>query len=513
METKTKKYLSVVVVVAAAVFGMVIAGSLGLTPWTGAGTKEAPVAATVSRGAHSGSQITLPSFADIAEEVTPAVVSITATDIVKGSKLRKFHGGQDPFEFFFGPDGPKHNAPGPEDDEEHQQKAGGTGFIIDPEGYILTNNHVVEVAEKIEVKVGEKTTYRAKVVGRDPATDLALIKIEAGRSLPYLHFGDSDKLRVGEWVMAIGDPLNFDKTVTVGVVSAKGRALGFSEESRSFESFIQTDAAINFGNSGGPLINVDGEVIGINTAISRMAQNIGFAVPVNIAKRVIPQLKSKGKVVRGFLGIKIRNVDNDTAKAFGLSAASGAFVESVEPGKPAEKAGIKPGDTITAVDETKVNETRDLIDYVSSKDPGAKIRVTLIREGKEKTLTASLEERKTQGEESDEGDEKKAPAELKDKIGISVQELTAGVRRSYRIDSADVEGIVVTGVKEVSSAADAGLLEGDVIVEMNGHKVGSTDAFQKEMKKSSGSPFVRFYVRRFVPAKASFFAIVKLSEE
>ena len=522
METRTKKYVSVAVVMAAAVFGMVLAGSLGLTPGTFAEPKP-PAVTAQHAGARTG--VMLPNFADIAEQVMPAVVSITTTEIVKGPAMRRYHGGgQDPFEFFFGPQGP--NSPrmrpspqdeGDDDEDERQQKAGGTGFIIDPEGYIITNNHVVEDASKIEVKLFDKVVYKGKVVGRDAATDLALVKIDAGKNLPYLEMGDSTKVRVGEWVMAIGDPLHFDKTVTVGVVSAKGRALGFSEESRSFENFIQTDAAINFGNSGGPLLNVDGQVIGINTAISRMAQNIGFAVPVDIAKRVIPQLRSHGKVTRGFLGVKIRNVDTDIQKAFGLSEMRGAFVESVEAGKPADRAGVQHGDVILMVDDVKVEETRDVIDYVSGKEPGSKVRLVVNRNGKEKTLTASLEERLSVAEDKD-GDEDETEPEngdagqVKQKIGISVRELSSGLRQQYQVDSGS-EGVLITKVREVSPAADAGLSEGDVIVEVNGNPVKTISAFQAEMKKSANAAFVRIYYKRFVPQKGSYFAIVRMKED
>src|SRR6266536_6308915 len=228
----------------------------------------------------------------------------------------------------------------------------GAAFIVSESGEIVTNYHVIENADKVEVRLG-KERYTAKVIGKDPATDLALLKIDTKRSLPKLPLGDSDRLRVGEWVMAVGDPLNFDKTVTVGVVSAKDRSgLTADLSTRSFESFIQTDAAINFGNSGGTLINVNGEVVGINTAMYRPAQNIGFAVPVNTLKNILPQLREKGKVVRGYLGINIRNVDQDVMGAFKLKGTEGAFVESVIPGDPADKAGVKPGDTIVRVDNS-----------------------------------------------------------------------------------------------------------------------------------------------------------------
>ena len=229
---------------------------------------------------------------------------------------------------------------------------GGTGFVISDDGEIVTNNHVIDGADKIEVRLG-KDRYTAKVVGPGPATDLALLKIDVEEEADAAAARRFGRLRVGEWVMAIGDPLNFDKTVTVGVVSAKDRSgLTADSTTRSFENFIQTDAAINFGNSGGPLINVNGEVIGINTAMYRPAQNIGFAVPVNTLKDILPQLREHGKVVRGYLGINIQNVDSDKAAAFKLKSQDGAFVQSVLPGEPADKAGVKPGDTIVRVDNT-----------------------------------------------------------------------------------------------------------------------------------------------------------------
>src|SRR5262249_7851010 len=278
--------------------------------------------------------------------------------------------------------------------------------------------------------------YTAKLIGKDPATDLALIKIETKQRLTPLPLGDSDKLRVGEWVMAIGDPLNFDKTVTVGVVSAKDRSgLTADAATRSFENYIQTDAAINFGNAGGPLINVNGEVIGINTAMFRPAQNIGFAIPVNTLKQVLPQLREKGKVVRGFLGINIVNVDSDRAAAFGLKSEDGAFIESVEAGKPAEKAGGKPRDTIVEGDNGPRQSTRDLIGYVSGKAPGSKVQLGVVRDGREQTLTATLSEREGEGGDSA-NPEKVSSDDSHDKIGkigISVMELTPQVRQMQRI--------------------------------------------------------------------------------
>src|SRR5450830_1628297 len=437
MRTKTKVLSLAALLTGSVVFGMILAGTLDFTKRASAQkTAAAPAAAEAAPG-RAPQMIALPSFADIAEQVTPAIVSVTATDIIKADKTRRrsFHNfgsgdGQDPFEFFFGPDGGQKGR-GVPDDEDQKQLSGGTGFLIESDGYILTNNHVIEGAEKIEVKVGDRDDYTAKVVGRDPATDLALLKIEGARPFPVVKLGDSDRIRVGDWVMAIGDPLNFDKSVTVGVISGKGRYAGLSQATSSFESLLQTDAAINFGNSGGPLVNVAGEVVGINTAIAR-AQNIGFAVPVNMAKRLMPQLR-KGKVVRGFLGVNIESIDKKWQETYDLKAPEGALVTSVEAGKPAEKAGLKREDIVTKVDDVAVKNNRDLIDYVSGKGPGTKVTIAYLRDGREKTTVATLEERVEAGEKpaKEEEDSKAGKQKM---LGLELDELTPQARRAYGLD-------------------------------------------------------------------------------
>jgi serine protease Do len=309
--------------------------------------------------------------------------------------------------------------------------------------------------------------------------------------------------------MAIGDPLNFDKTVTVGVVSAKDRSgLTADAATRSFESYIQTDAAINFGNSGGPLLNVNGEVIGINTAIYRPAQNIGFAVPINTLKTILPQLREKGKVVRGFLGINIQNVDADRAAAFNLKSQDGAFVESVEPGKPADKAGVRPGDTIVKVDSVPVKDTRDLIGYVSGKAPGSHVQLTVVRDGKEQALSAALAERRDEAADSEDPEKIASDEATPGKIGITVQELTPQLRQAQQIKP-EVSGLVVVRVKEVSPAADANILQGDVITEVNGQKVTTAEDFGKIVAKAKKGDYIKLYV--FSPRlNVSRFAIVHL---
>jgi serine protease Do len=508
MQKSTKQAISFSVLIAAAViFGMVVAGSVNVTPRLEAQKEPAPRAKT--------SPVAVPSFADIADEAMPSVVSITSTDIVKGSSRRygsPFGGGDsDPFEFFFGqpPRGNRDRRGQPRDDDEHKEQQSGTGFLISEDGYIITNNHVIDGADKIEVR-HDKDRFTAKVVGRDAATDLALLKVESKQRFTPLPLGNSDSLRVGEWVMAIGDPIIFDKTVTVGVVSAKDRqGISADQTARSFENFIQTDAAINLGNSGGPLINVNGEVVGINTAIYRPAQNIGFAVPVNTLKTILPQLKDKGKVVRGYLGINIENVDNDKQAAFKLKSTSGAFVQSVLPGEPADAAGVKPGDTIVQVDNQPVKDTRELIGYVSNKAPGSKVKLTVVRDGREMTLTAALAERGTDGGSSAEkgsagGDESRG------KLGLSLDPVTPQIRKSLGLDTS-VEGLYVEHVKEVSPAFDAGLRDGDIITQVNGRAVTTTDEFSRIVKGTPKGEYLRLYV--FKPqAKVSLFALVKIED-
>ncbi len=505
MRTKTKVLSLAALLTGSVVFGMILAGSLDLTRLASAQkAASAPAAAAAPAAparAAGGPALALPSFADIVEQISPAIVSVTATDIVKGGKLRRrpYHNfggdGQDPFEFFFGPDGQKRK--GADEDEDQKQLSGGTGFLIEPDGYILTNNHVIEGADKIDVKVGDKDEYKARVVGRDPASDLALLKIDGTKPFPTVRLGDSDRIRVGEWVMAIGDPLNFDKSVTVGVISGKGRYAGLSRATSAFENLLQTDAAINFGNSGGPLVDVNGEVVGINTAISSVAQNIGFAVPVNVARRLLPQLK-KGKVVRGFLGVNIESVNKKWQEAYGLKAPEGAFVQSVEKGKPADKAGLKHDDIITRVDDVAVKNNRDLIEYVSSKAPGAKITIAFLRDGKEQTAVATLETRPEDGERPAAEEEESKPSRQK-MLGLDIDDLTPRTRRAYGIDKDLAKGVVVTHVKPVSPAADANLVEGDVILEMNGTPVGSVDELEAAMKKAPKGKYVRFYVQRQGP--------------
>jgi serine protease Do len=510
MNPSTKRILSTIAIVLASVtFGVVLSADLGLM-----GTSKAQSSAPIqtSSGAPVTS-VTIPSFADVAARVMPAVVSITSTEVVKTSAMRSPFGGggTDPFEFFFpnprgnGQRSPRRTpatpgAPGSEDDgdDEHKQLAGGSGFIISPDGYILTNNHVIEGASKVQVHYGADEngnggrTVEAKIIGRDPATDIALLKIDAGgQALPTVPLGDSDRIRKGDWAIAIGNPFQFENSLTVGVISAKGRSLGISDQTRSFENFIQTDAAINFGNSGGPLMNIAGEVVGINTAIrGGGAQGLGFATPVNTAKRLLPQLK-QGKVTRGYLGMGIIDVTEDVKNAFGLADARGALVQTVDPSLPAAKAGIQPGDIIVEADGRPINNNRQLIDYISYLPVGSKVNITVLRNGQRRTLTATTVERTLESDKTDTTQpEEAAPA--RNKLGMSVQELTPQTRQSYGI-AENVQGVVVTSVKEVSAAGDV-LTEGDVISEVQGQKITSLAQFRTAIDALKSGQTARIYV-------------------
>ncbi len=495
MRTRMRPIGLLAALAAALVLGVVLTGTLEVSPRLAAGKREEAPAA-----AKPAATLTIPSFADIAQGALPSVVSITSTEIVKGGQASPFGEG-DPFRFFFG-------QPQPRSPEEHKQVAGGSGFVISADGKILTNNHVVAGAQKIQVRLSGREVLTARVLGTDAATDIALIKVEPKEKLRPIPLGDSDKLRVGDWVMAIGNPMNFESTVTVGVVSAKERrGLSDDPDSASLQDFIQTDAAINFGNSGGPLINVGGQVVGIATMVVRPAQNIGFAVPINMAKSILAQLEHHGKVTRGLIGVTARTVDDDIRQAFHLPSSEGAFVESVNPDLPAAKAGIKPGDTIVKVDDVTVKEMRDLIDYVSSKPPGQKVRITLLRDQRTVTTTVTLTER---------GGESKAQARpaaqergTRDKLGLSVTDLTPDIRQQLGIEPG-VSGVVVEDVKEVSPAGDQGLTAGDLITEVNGKPVKSGSQFHAEIAKVKKGDYLRLYVLRFVPQRVARYVLIQV---
>ena len=507
MSTTRKRHLATFLLVLGAVlFGMVLAGGMQLT-LPGMADPQASLSATQVAAMKPAPVI--PGFADLAQAVDPAVVSIQAATIEKGGRDRR--GGVDPFEFFFGPRrrGPndqQQQQPDGGNPEEFRSDAGGSGFVISRDGLVVTNYHVVEGASEVKVHLGDRD-FRAEVKGTDPATDIALLKIDAGNSLRYLELGDSEEVRVGDWVIVIGNPLNLDKTVTTGVVSAKGRSIGISDV--SFENFIQTDAAINFGNSGGPLVDMQGRVIGIATAINYGAENIGFAVPVNTLKQILPQLRDKGSVSRGYLGVQIGNLTYEQAQAFGLDSAAGALVGRVEDGTPASKAGLRHGDIILSVDGIKVKQTRDLIGYVSAKSPDSTVTLDVWRDGKTIKKDVKLSERP--------GDEEVAetrPAEDEsgiDWLGLQYQGLTSNLRSVHGVPD-EIDGVLITSVAPASPLYEQAVRPGSIITEVNGREVTSVQEFEEAVKSAKSKSYVRLYVQNIGRGGQTqpFFAVVQV---
>jgi len=482
-----RRFLTVVVVFGAMIFGMVLAGGLDLTPSSISAPDEPdPQPVSTQSAAPAG----YPSFADLAESVSPAVVTIEASSFETSGRS----GSVDPFEFFFGPR--RREGPPGDDDEEFRSDSGGSGFLVSADGYVVTNNHVIRGAEEVRVRMGNEV-FDAELKGADAATDLALLKIEADDELPYLLLGDSDQLRPGDWVMAIGSPLDLTNTVTVGVVSAKGRRIGISQETSSFESFIQTDAAINFGNSGGPLVSITGHVIGINTAINWGSENIGFAVPVNVLRHVLPQLRDEGRVRRGYLGISVSDLTPRAAEAFGLGSTSGAMVSQVQPGQPAEKAGLEHGDVILEVDGREVANTRELIDYVSNQGPDATVELEILRDGERIKKSVDLAERPSAaGTELEEVEPDESGIEW---LGLRYQNITPGLRSTHGLPE-DAVGVWVTEISSRSPLYDEGVRAGEIIniiTEVNGQEVESTEDFEDAVRGAEPGSRLRIYIRRF----------------
>ena len=423
------------------------------------------------------------NFSDLADTVSPAVVHIKVEKTVKASGpafSQNPFGGNERFKEFFGHQFGDQNQP------EFKQPAQGSGFIIDKSGYIVTNNHVVEGADKITVILKDETQYDAKVVGLDPVTDIALIKVEPKHSLPTVRLGSSGDLRVGEWVAAIGSPFGLEYTVTAGIVSAKGRVIG----SGPYDDFIQTDASINPGNSGGPLINMQGEVVGINTMIIAAAQGIGFAIPVDQAKGIIAQLKSDGEVTRGWLGVTIQDLKGDLADYYGVEGKSGVMVADVVPGDPADKAGIKPKDIITEVNGKKVDTSRDLTNLAAMLTVGETAEVTILRDGKPQTLEVKIGKRPLTMAAVSQDHRRQKEGEY----GFEVTELTPEIARRFNIN--ETSGVIVVGVAPNSKAEAAGVKQGDLIVEVNRANVDSVADFKKLIDQHKDSDGIRLLVKR-----------------
>jgi serine protease Do len=414
------------------------------------------------------------TFAQVAAQLSPSVVRISITKTVKG---RFHHGGNPfsgtPFERFFG-DGDGDEEGGM--DQGQKQHGTGSGVVIDRKGYILTNNHVVEDADEVKVSFADGKTVTGKVVGTDPKSDLAVVKVD-GVDVQAARLGDSDKVAVGEWVIAIGNPFGLDHTVTVGVLSAKNRSgLGGGQ----YEDFLQTDASINPGNSGGPLVDLDGEVIGINTMIAGIGTGIGFAVPSSMAKPITDQLIKNGKVHRPFLGVVMQEMTPELSKKIGHNAPEkGAIVTQVAPGSPADKAGIKPEDVIVSIDKSQMTGSKSVQRTVLGKQIGQRVNVDVWRDGKNLTVQAALMELP--------GDERQASREgggasPKTKLGLSLQSLTPDLSERLGVGKG-LHGAVVTGVRDGSPAQDAGLRQGDVIIEVDRRPVGGSDEAVKLLQQ------------------------------
>ncbi|MGD9505834.1 MAG: DegQ family serine endoprotease [Syntrophobacteraceae bacterium] len=419
------------------------------------------------------------SFAPLVDKLSPSVVNVKVTKI-ETTQFRQFrefrlpNGQADPFgdffQKFFGENGQMQ--------PRQRVQGAGSGVIISPDGYILTNNHVVDGAKDVKVTLEDKREYSAEIIGCDPKTDLAVLKIKAGKELPAARLGDSEKLRVGDQVIAIGNPFGLDHTVTSGIVSAKGRVIGAGP----YDDFIQTDASINPGNSGGPLFDMTGAVVGINTAIIPNGQGIGFAIPIDTAKALIPQLEENGEVTRGYIGVNIQSMSEELAKAMGLKNHSGALVADVVPDGPSDKAGVKRGDVIIAFNGKEVKDSHDLPAIVAATAVGDKAEMTVLRDGKE--MKIQIKVAKLAADEA-------RPAEkraTREKWGMTIEELTPQIAQGLGVN-AD-QGAVITDVEPGSPADRASLRRGDVIVEVNRHPVKSVQEARDRMteaEKSKGS--------------------------
>jgi serine protease Do len=425
------------------------------------------------------------SFTELAKKLKPSVINISSTKIVKhpGGRFRSPFGPRSPFRDFFGEEFYERFF-GETPPREFPQNSLGSGFIIDEEGYILTNNHVIEKADKIKVRLSDEQEFDAEVVGRDPKTDIALIKIESTSSLQAVTMGDSDKLQVGEWLIAIGNPFGLEHTVTAGIVSAKGRVIA----SGSYVDFIQTDASINPGNSGGPLINMRGEVVGISTAIIAGGQGIGFAIPINMAKGILSQLKEKGEVTRGWLGVMIQKVTPELAKQFGLEESEGVLVAQVMEDSPAERAGIKREDIIIEFDRTRIHKVNELQKIVADTPVGKQVSVRVIRGGREKTLEVEV------GELKEEKVAKAGEFTTEKELGLTVQDLTPEIAKHLGLP--EKAGVLVSQVKVGSPAHEAGIRRGDIIREIDRKPIEDLKGYRGQMGKLKGKKEILMLVQR-----------------
>ena len=484
----SKRFTVVTVALTAVVaflIGLMIAGVLSPEPAVVSTAPRLPPRPDPLRRVGLPAGGALVNFADVAERINAAVVNIDATSAGPASRQsqRSYRRGDGPV------DGPV-----PPRDLDVPRQGAGSGFIIDPDGSILTNHHVIEAADRITVTLADGRSFRAEVVGTDPATDVALLRITGGTGLPAAPLGDSDELRVGEWVCAIGNPLGYVHSVTVGVVSFIGRKLFDA----SLDDYIQTDAAINFGNSGGPLINARGEVIGINSAISSRASNIGFAVPINQAVAVLPQLRTAGRVSRGYMGVLLTDVTPALQRSLDLKVAHGALVQDVTPDSPAERAGLRPYDVILSVEGRDISTNEDLIRNISARQPGTMARLEVMRDNRRLQLPVKLAERPAGKDEDDDPDplgrqRPRAPEPVPAvPLGLSVRELDRGVVGRLSIPG-HVKGVVVSRVDPAGVAFSAALRRGFVIMEINRQPVGSLADYERILRAARPGDVLAIY--------------------
>lgn len=424
------------------------------------------------------------SFAELARQAKPGVVNIQTVKTIEGGGRvyehffgQPFGGNRNPFEEFFGPF--LNQRP-----QSRKEKSLGSGFIISQDGYIVTNNHVIKDADQIKVILHDKTEYDASIVGTDPMTDLALIKIKAEKLVP-LKFGSSSETEVGSWVVAIGSPFGLEQTVTAGIVSAKGRIIG----SGPYDDFIQTDASINPGNSGGPLLNLEGEVIGINTAIIKSGQGIGFAIPSDLAIGIIDQLTEQKTVSRGWMGIATQNVTEEMAEYYGIKETKGVYVVKVYEGHPADKAGIKVGDVIFMINDQKIDSYRDLALTIARSSVGERINVKLIRDGKEKTIKVKL------GKRSDQDPEEMTTNNGYDLFGFRLKQIDFDIAQRLGYPEG-IKGLVVMGMEPGSLASKTAVRQGDLLMEVNRHKIATSEEYLQYLKKINKGEIVQLLFRR-----------------
>jgi len=473
---KTGRRITVLVTVIVMIFGMAVT-----------------VPAVESAGAASHTLMVPANFSDLAKTVRDGVVNIRVEKAVpRGGDVSEYFrqnpfGGRNPFEDFFGPFNRDDNRPAP------KQRGLGSGFVIDDAGYIVTNNHVVGGVDEITVTLSNHEEYKAELIGADEKTDLALIRIKGVDHLKPLDLGDSDELSVGEWVVAIGSPFGLEQTVTAGIVSAKGRVIGAGP----YDDFIQTDASINPGNSGGPLIDMDGKVIGINTAIVAGGQGIGFAIPINLARNIVDQLKNNGEVTRAWLGVGIQDVTDELADYYGLKDKKGVLVTEIFAGSPAEKGDIQVEDVIVAVNGKSVATGRELATTIANTPVGKRIDVTVHRDGREKTISVTV------AKQLDQTTRAGRRTDMTEELGVTLERLTPETAQRFGYNRSE-EGVVIVDVKGGSTAERSGLRPGDIIKGINNDRVESVDDVLSTFTKANKGDTLRFLIKR---GRAGFFVI------